>query len=64
LEQIGRGGLWQKAKLMQTGVIERSRVGRKRKKVMLMSTLTVQEPFPQQIEFFMAQAKYIAYGGA
>ena len=49
---------------MRTGVIERSRVGRKRKKVMLMSTLTIQEPFPQQIEFFMAQAKYIAYGGA
>jgi phage terminase large subunit len=29
-----------------------------------MAELKIQEPFPQQIEFFMAQAKYIAYGGA
>ena len=29
-----------------------------------MAQLTIQEPYPQQIEFFKAQAKYIAYGGA
>lgn len=29
-----------------------------------MAELLIQQPFPKQIEFFMAHTKYVAYGGA